>query len=291
MGVLTTRLKLNKPSIDDDIHDTIIVKLSNDMQTIDDNFDETVPNLISHLNIGEIYEIGKKYWNRNATIDGFAGWINTRKGVHAPAWLSQTTYQTGEIVKSNQDNGHYYQCIVSGTTVNKEPLFDTVTNSVAHDISGSIAWKPNYHFQVGDIVVQSNGDISYYFRCIKDGFSGATEPAWIKNVGTTITDGTAQYYVYRTVQWREMGPTCDFIQFGAIGYSARKYSENIGDGVSLTYDINHGLKTQDVFVSVRQASSPYASADVDVEYTDANSVKLIFTTPPLLDEYRVTVIG
>lgn len=291
MGVLTRKLNLNKPEIDDDIQDTILISLANDMQTIDDNFDETVPNIVSHLDIGQIYETGKKFWNRNASIGGFAGWINTRSGVHAPEWLAYSTYQLGEIVKSKNDNGHYYECIVSGTSVNKEPLFDTVSNSVAFDISGAITWMPNYHYQIGDIVVQTNGDISFYFRCTKDGFSDSVEPTWNKTVGATIADGTTEYRVFRTIQWREMGVTCDFVQFGAIGYSSKKYSENIGDGVGFTFNVNHNLNTQDVFVSVRETSAPYLVIDAVIEVSDANNISVTFQSPPSLDEYRVTIIG
>jgi hypothetical protein len=68
-----------------------------------------------------------------------------------------------------------------------------------------------------DIVVATVGDQSYYYKCITEGSSGTTEPAWTNISGSTVVDGSVDWYAYKTVEWKEKGASCEFIKFGLVG--------------------------------------------------------------------------
>lgn len=69
-----------------------------------------------------------------------------------------------------------------------------------------------------------------------------------------------------------------------------KYSATIGDGVELTYTINHVLNSRDVIVQVRTVASPYSVVEPDIEMFDVDNVKVTFNVAPSTNQYRVTVI-
>ena len=72
---------------------------------------------------------------------------------------------------------------------------------------------------------------------------------------------------------------------------ARKYSEEIGDGVATEITVNHNLNSKDVVVSVAESKSPYSVVLTDVEITDENSVLIRTSKPVESKALRVTVIG
>ncbi|MDE2434725.1 MAG: hypothetical protein KGM49_00560 [Sphingomonadales bacterium] len=71
---------------------------------------------------------------------------------------------------------------------------------------------------------------------------------------------------------------------------ARKASANIGNGSSTSIAFAHNLGTQDITVSVRDASSQ-AGVLCDWVATDTNTVTLTFAVAPASNAYRVTVTG
>lgn len=213
----TKRLGLYQPQVSDDVLNTINW-LADNFQTLDDNFDETISNIDSFLTIGETYEVGKKYWNRSAYLGGFIGWVNTRTGVYAPTWKSQTTYVAGDKVTAFYDNGHYFECVVGGTSAVNHPAFSTaVAGEITYDLNGHTKWTASYVYDLNDIVIKTNGDMTYYYKCIIAGTSGTTEPAWNDIEGATLIDGSVHWYVYKTIQWKERGTSCFFTPFGNIG--------------------------------------------------------------------------
>ncbi|TVX86082.1 hypothetical protein [Paenibacillus agilis] len=324
----TRRMGLNKPEVTDDIQDTI-VDLANNFQTIDNNYDEIISEVSTHPDSGEFFNSGKKFWNKNATRGDFAGWVNIRAGVFAPKWEKQETYVAGNKIVVNPDNGHYYECVVGGTSGLKQPALSTISGSITHDLYGHTEWKPATHYRVDDIVVATSGDKSYYYKCIIDGVSDIFEPQWNNVSGTTIVDTSVHWYVYKTVEWKEMGSSCEFVPFGIVGESIEalgtitsgvwnasaidvahggtgatsaldarknlsatgKFSQTIGDGVSTTFALNHKLGSQDVVVSVREASAPFARVDAQINMTDDNNVVVSFVSVPTFNQYRVTIIG
>lgn len=77
------------------------------------------------------------------------------------------------------------------------------------------------------------------------------------------------------------------------GWNAKadKFAANVGNGSATSFTVNHKLNTQDITVTLRQATSPFAVVYADVEITDANNIKLLFASAPTANQYRVTVTG
>ena len=68
-----------------------------------------------------------------------------------------------------------------------------------------------------------------------------------------------------------------------------KYAANVGDGSATSYTITHNLGTRDVIVSVYEASGSYAEVICDVNHATANTITLLFSVAPTLNQYRVVV--
>ena len=68
-----------------------------------------------------------------------------------------------------------------------------------------------------------------------------------------------------------------------------KYSTNVGDGSATSYTITHNLGTRDVIVSVYEASGSYAEVICDVNHATTNTITLLFSVAPTLNQYRVVV--
>lgn len=65
-------------------------------------------------------------------------------------------------------------------------------------------------------------------------------------------------------------------------------ASDIGDGVSLTYDINHGLGSRDVLVEVFD-NSTYETVITNVERTTTNNVRIVVNQAPSTNAYRVVI--
>jgi hypothetical protein len=70
----------------------------------------------------------------------------------------------------------------------------------------------------------------------------------------------------------------------------RKFSEDVGDGVTTSFDVDHNLDTVDVIVQVYDKATN-DTVETDVVRTNANRVTVSFTVAPTEDAYRVVVIG
>jgi hypothetical protein len=68
-----------------------------------------------------------------------------------------------------------------------------------------------------------------------------------------------------------------------------KYATNVGDGTATSYTITHNLGTRDVIVSVYEGSGSYAEVICDVNHATTNTITLLFSVAPTLDQYRVVV--
>jgi hypothetical protein len=68
-----------------------------------------------------------------------------------------------------------------------------------------------------------------------------------------------------------------------------KYATNVGDGSATSYTITHNLGTRDVIVSVYESSGSYAEVICDVNHATTNTITLLFSVAPTLDQYRVVV--
>lgn len=69
-----------------------------------------------------------------------------------------------------------------------------------------------------------------------------------------------------------------------------RVSQTIGDGTNTSFTITHNFGTRDVTVQVRETSGNYYSVVTPVAFNE-DTIVVTFATPPLTNEYRVTVIG
>lgn len=276
---ISKRLQLKKPQITDDIQNTI-QNLSDNFETIDNNFDETVSDITAFLTKGRLYDSGKKFWNRIPSLDGFIGWTNIRTGVFAPSWGRQTSYNAGDIVTMGKNDGHYYQCIVGGTSGVNEPFFSLTAESITEDLNGVTTWTEGYSYKLDDIVVAKNGDKSFYFKCIQEGTSRSVEPNWTNISGSTVIDGTVGWYAYKTIQWKERGASCEFAPFGRVN-STTINNRIITDTFTQTiasseWILGHNMGKYPQ-VTVIDLSGEHVIGKVD--YLDSNTMKLTFSEP------------
>jgi hypothetical protein len=68
-----------------------------------------------------------------------------------------------------------------------------------------------------------------------------------------------------------------------------KFATNVGDGSATSYTITHNLGTRDVIVSVYEGSGSYAEVICDVNHATTNTITLLFSVAPTLNQYRVVV--
>ena len=72
---------------------------------------------------------------------------------------------------------------------------------------------------------------------------------------------------------------------------AKKYSQTIGDGSSLTYAVVHNLNTRSVITKVRRSATPWEEVECEIVATDANTLTFNFNIAPTSAQYTVTIIG
>jgi hypothetical protein len=75
----------------------------------------------------------------------------------------------------------------------------------------------------------------------------------------------------------------------ALGNGPYKFAQTIGNGVLLTFVVNHNLGTQDTIESLYSVSAPFAEQIAVVQHTDANNTTFIFTIPPALNSVRAVI--
>jgi hypothetical protein len=211
----TTNHAFHKPEDVDFILDTIN-QMAENFEKLDGMIDESAMFLNSFLVEGKSYNIGKRIWNSQPSIGDNVGWVNIRTGKHAPEWTSQKAYKVGDKVISVGNNGHVYECLEDGFSAILEPVFTTVANSIALDFNGKDVWNASYVYNVGDIVVATNGNQSHYFICEISGVSGTTEPTWTNTEGVTVNDNSILWRTHKTAKWKEVGASCEFREFGMI---------------------------------------------------------------------------
>jgi hypothetical protein len=129
--------------------------------------------------------------------------------------------------------------------------------------------------------------------------AGATSDQVLKYNGTKFVPGTAstvgsiddlsdvivttpsngQALVYNGTDWVN----------GASGVAGSTYTATIGDGTNDVFVLSHGLNTRDVFVTIRNAASPYEVIDAYWAATTTGTVTIDFSVVPTTNSVRVAI--
>ena len=70
-----------------------------------------------------------------------------------------------------------------------------------------------------------------------------------------------------------------------------KYAVSVGDASATSYTVTHNLNTKDVQVVLYDNTAPFAEVLCDVQHTTVNTVTLLFSIAPTLNQYRVVIQG
>lgn len=210
MSSITSRLGLVAPSLNDEVHQTI-QDLSNNFVKLDDASEI----YLNHPPQSGEWPRGKHIWNNSPSVDSYAGWVNIRSGRAAPEWSQLYAYRVGDLVVSNQDNGHVYECTQAGQSGTIEPLFPTGEGQSVVDTRGGTVWQASRSYQLHDIAFPSM-DNNRFYVCTVAGSSGVSEPTWSLLDGGTVDDHTVVWTGYRIATWREVGVSALFRPFGLI---------------------------------------------------------------------------
>ncbi|GIP32604.1 hypothetical protein [Paenibacillus sp. J2TS4] len=210
MSTITDKLKLIKPALSDEIQQTII-DLGKNFQILDDASDlylEAPPATGTWKRDAKIYK-------KNATAEGYIGWINLREGSAAPQWNPLKSYTVGDKVVTASNNGHVYECTQSGRSGVTEPRFPVSAGSTIKDIDRATTWQPSKKYELYHVVLPSLENNRFYV-CTVAGISGVSEPTWSTLDGGTVDDGMVVWTGYRIATWKEAGPAASFRPFGKI---------------------------------------------------------------------------
>lgn len=110
-----------------------------------------------------------------------------------------------------------------------------------------------------------------------------------ENAGIEVERGTVESNV--SVLWNESSDTWTLTNDGTNYHAiTRKYSANVGDTSSLSFNIDHNLGTRDVTVQVYD-NSTYDTVEVDVTRPSTSRVTVAFATAPGNNAYRVVIVG
>jgi hypothetical protein len=210
MSTITPNLGLIRPSLTDEIHQTII-DLSDNFKKLDD----VAEIYMSNPPTSGTWEISKKVYNVNPVSGSYIGWVNVRSGTAAPKWSVLTNYNVGDVIVPTIDNGHFYTCVQSGRSGTVEPIFPVSSESTVQDIQGATIWQPSKSYQLNEIVIPSMSNNRFYV-CTVAGVSGTNEPVWSLVDGGTVSDGMVVWTGYRICTWKESGISALFRPFGKI---------------------------------------------------------------------------
>jgi hypothetical protein len=168
-------------------------------------------------NIGEptsgFFRLGKTIANVNPVSGGYLGWVCITQGyADSSTWSASTVYNVGDRVLSS---GHIYEVQSFGTSGKTQPTFPTASGATVNDTVGAATWLASKSYVVGDLVLPSTSNGSYY-ECTTAGTSGTVQPTWGTTNGATINDNGVIFTTRKIVTWKEVGVKAVFKQYGLI---------------------------------------------------------------------------
>jgi len=77
--------------------------------------------------------------------------------------------------------------------------------------------------------------------------------------------------------------------FGGGSSNFNSTSSLLGNGISSSFNINHGFNTFNLHITVYSASGTYENVYPDIRRVNADTASIIFANPPLTDQYIVYI--
>lgn len=211
----------------------------------------------------------------NASLTGASGSLMIDG--HPVLTSSQNGYRI--LIKNGSNAGVYeYSDNGSSWTLTRAADSDTDTELKGAAIFieegtqyGSTSWVQSNHYInnfVGQDWVQFSGTGTYVAGngIVVNG----REISVNAGTGFTVTSGTLEF---------------------ADSYGIRKFATNVGDATATSFDIYHNLGTKDVTVQIFERGGTYGQVEADVEHTDMDMTRIKFAMAPLLNEFRVVIVG
>ncbi|MGA7830727.1 MAG: hypothetical protein WCA21_07195 [Terracidiphilus sp.] len=181
-------------------------------------------------------------WSQNlnqTTQDGGVTWQNLGRF----SWQPNTIYSAGQAVLDA--NNDIQIASIGGTSGAAPPAWTEGPNATTLDASviwhnnGPITWQPNAVYGVGQIIIDSNGNIQYAKSLTSGnspqsigshGNSGTVQPAWSTTPGGTTTDGS---FIWSCLSFS----STDLQQIEAVASQA-PYTTSFTDSTGTTHSLS-----------------------------------------------------
>lgn len=73
--------------------------------------------------------------------------------------------------------------------------------------------------------------------------------------------------------------------------SLAKYTNTLGNGISNMLTVNHNLNTTDITASIWTTKQPSELVVCDIVILDSNNIQVLFDETPIVDAYKIVIIG
>lgn len=70
-----------------------------------------------------------------------------------------------------------------------------------------------------------------------------------------------------------------------------KYTNTLGNGISNMLTVNHNLNTTDITASIWTTKQPSELVVCDIVILDNNNIQVLFDETPIVDAYKIVIIG
>lgn len=70
-----------------------------------------------------------------------------------------------------------------------------------------------------------------------------------------------------------------------------KYTNTLGNGISNMLTVNHNLNTTDITASIWTTKQPSELVVCDIVILDSNNIQVLFDETPIVDAYKIVIIG
>jgi len=250
---------------------------------------------VQRVQTGGISSDSVRTWNPNAgqtTLDGGVTWNNLGHST----WLANKSYSAGQAILDA--NGDIQIATIGGTSGATQPTWSEGGNATTMDAavlwtnSGLLTWQAKTQYAVGQILIDSSGNLQY--ATVLDasgnpqatgttGTSGTAVPVWSTTPEGTTTDGniTWAYLAYYST---------DLLQLEAIASQA-PYTTTFQDNSTTSYTIS--LLSQDDLNNLTTNGLQLLITSLSQRIAQANDLldTAFLTAQTDIYRYRQNVLG